>query len=183
MRVRSVALLAGLGMMASSMTVWSLTDPEQRIESRTERRREIKDSRPAANFSDGGVVKLEGRIGHQELSAGKDGDERDCDRQDGDPRARRPWHGDRSEDGGAAVGSTRLGRRRGRGGGRLGRLGGRGIGRRVGWGREHVDRIPVRWLGGRQGYTASPDPTFARGAPVVACTELHRAFALRYRMR
>ena len=76
MRVRSVALLAGLGMMLSSMTVWSLTDPERRIESRDEWRRD--DQRPeikaAGEFSDGNVVKLEGRIGHQELSADKEGE-------------------------------------------------------------------------------------------------------------
>src|SRR5262245_28049779 len=76
MRVRSVALLAGLGMMLSSMTVWSLTNPERRIESQSEWRPRDKQSgiKAAGEFSAGSTVKLNGRIGHSELSADKEGE-------------------------------------------------------------------------------------------------------------
>jgi Ca-activated chloride channel homolog len=76
MKVRTVALLAGLGMMLSSVTVWSLTNPA-RIASTDDWQPVSNDrgeTRPAGVFSDGDTVQLDGRVGHSELSAGRDGE-------------------------------------------------------------------------------------------------------------
>ncbi len=73
MRVRTVALLAGLGMMLSSVSVWSLTEPAKRTERWQSRygEREVSTD-PSVKVASTRSVQLEGRPGHAEVASGRE---------------------------------------------------------------------------------------------------------------
>jgi Ca-activated chloride channel family protein len=75
MKVRTVAALAGILMMLSSLSVWSLTDPARQVgPSQTLPRRDrdgASSERSRSEFSSGSVVRLEGRLGHHELATNR----------------------------------------------------------------------------------------------------------------
>src|SRR5687767_4633324 len=78
MKVRTVAALAALGMTFSSMTVWSLTDPDQKVrtdaaERWTERRSPLpKPSDGPAGFVLAGTLDVTGRLAHQKLASDRE---------------------------------------------------------------------------------------------------------------
>jgi Ca-activated chloride channel family protein len=78
MKVRTVAALAALGMTFSSMTVWSLTDPDQKVgtggaERWTERRSPLpKPSDRPAGFELAGTLDVTGRLAHQKLASDRE---------------------------------------------------------------------------------------------------------------
>ena len=80
MKVKSVAALAGAGMLLSSVSVWSLTDPARSLEVGSElpsdapqpSRRPIDQPHSGASFSSGRTLALEGRLGHAKLLADTD---------------------------------------------------------------------------------------------------------------
>src|SRR5262245_54490791 len=76
MKVRTVAALAGVAMMLSSVSVWSLTNPERTVDPRPTwgGGSSYLGSTKAAEFSSGDTVRLEGRLGHTELAAGRSQD-------------------------------------------------------------------------------------------------------------
>lgn len=81
MKVKSVAWLASIGMLLSSVTVWSLTEPKVEPEPVA-----FTPDRPAlaqpvartdfagASFASGTTLRMEGRLGHSKLDGDKDND-------------------------------------------------------------------------------------------------------------
>lgn len=80
MKVKSVAALAGAGMLFSSVSVWSLTGPEKSLEVGSEApseaphlvRRPVEPAHVGASFTSGRTLALEGRLGHARLLADTD---------------------------------------------------------------------------------------------------------------
>src|SRR5687768_5358144 len=78
MKIKTVGVLAAVGMMLSSVTVWSLTDPRARPT--------VDDPEPTtalvatsndpsfdkAQFTSGKTLMLEGRLGHAQLLADRE---------------------------------------------------------------------------------------------------------------
>src|SRR5687768_17294412 len=83
MKFKHLAVLAALGMSLTSMSVWSLTRPSSKTDVNprptTSDPLEQKDdgwstavSSVGASFNGGKTLKVEGRLGHEKLVAGKD---------------------------------------------------------------------------------------------------------------
>jgi Ca-activated chloride channel family protein len=77
MKVRTVAALAALGMTFTSLSVWSLTDPDTRVRAGGERWTERRTPLPsppdgAAGFQMKGTLAVSGRLAHTSLSSERD---------------------------------------------------------------------------------------------------------------
>lgn len=84
MKVRTLGVLASLGMLLTSVTVWSLTPPggvnaPLPSDGQLTQALQIADTPPAdpvirASFQAGGTLMVEGRLGHAKMQAGKTGE-------------------------------------------------------------------------------------------------------------